>query len=45
MCVKNLMKDLYHLETSLDQPMSAFAHEMHSQIDDDEVIRVTELDW
>ena len=43
--VKKTMKDLYHVCAPLEAPLSVYAHEIHGQIDNEDVKAVAVLDW
>jgi len=43
--IKMLMKDLYHLDTELNKPLSLFSHSMRDSIEDEKVKEYASLDW
>jgi hypothetical protein len=43
--LKLLMKDLYHLQSEVEQPLSAFAHAMRDSVEDPEIKAFANLDW
>ncbi len=43
--IKKMVKELYHVRASLSAPLSEYAHEVRSQIADEDVKAATDLDW